>query len=147
VEEKVFKLSTKDITELVELERLCFVTPWTQDEFGFSLAQEYFYVFGLKSDAHLVGYISFFLVGKEMEILNLAVHPERRRQGLGTKLLTAALNFFRRKQGEKIFLEVRPSNVPALTLYKRAGFRVKARRRNYYPDNGEDALVMVLKLR
>ena len=146
MEEKVFKLSTKDIAELAELERLCFATPWTQDEFMLCLAQEHFYVFGLKSDAHLVGYISFFLVGKEMEILNLAVHPERRRQGLGTKLLTAALNFFRRKQGEKVFLDVRPSNVAAFNLYKRAGFVQVGLRRNYYPDNREDALVMALEI-
>jgi len=144
---KVEELSIKDIEQLVELERLCFATPWTQEQFSLCLAQEHFYVFGLKSGNRLMGYISFFLVGKEMEILNLAVHPEKRRQGLGTKLLTAALNFFRRKQGEKVFLEVRPSNASALTLYKQAGFRIKGWRRNYYPDNGEDALVMVLKLR
>ncbi|WP_457571095.1 ribosomal protein S18-alanine N-acetyltransferase [Desulfovulcanus sp.] len=146
MEEKVFKLSIKDLAELVDLERLCFATPWTEDQFRLCLVQEHFYVFGLKSGGRLVGYISFFLVGKEMEILNLAVHPERRRQGLGTKLLYTALIFFRRKKGKKVFLEVRPSNVAALNLYKRAGFVQVGLRRNYYPDNMEDALVMALEI-
>jgi len=143
---KVEELSIKDIEQLVELERLCFATPWTQEQFSLCLAQEHFYVFGLKSGNRLMGYISFFLVGKEMEILNLAVHPEKRRHGLGTKLLTAALSFFRRKKGKKVLLEVRPSNVAALNLYRRAGFVQVGLRRNYYPDNREDALVMALEI-
>ncbi|MBT8763416.1 ribosomal protein S18-alanine N-acetyltransferase [Desulfohalobiaceae bacterium Ax17] len=146
MEEKILKLTAKDLAELVALERLCFATPWTEKQFRLCLAQDHLYVLGLKSGGRLLAYISFFLVGEEMEILNLAVHPKKRRQGLGTKLLCTALNFFRRKNGKKVFLEVRPSNVAALNLYKRAGFIQAGLRKNYYPDNGEDALVMVLKI-
>ena len=78
-----------------------------------------------------------------MHLLNLAVHPARRRRGISRALLTASLEKARGQGAEVVWLEVRPSNQAALTLYQSFGFKEVGIRQNYYTDNGEDALIYV----
>jgi ribosomal-protein-alanine N-acetyltransferase len=89
-----------------------------------------------------VAYCSFRTVADEMEVLGLAVTPGCRRQGLGRWLLRLALSRGRREGARRAFLEVRPSNGPAIALYDGMGFRGAGRRRGYYKDPVEDALVL-----
>ena len=78
----------------------------------------------------------------ELEILNLAVEPAARRRGCGRRLLLLALQAGRKMGMQKAILEVREGNVPALALYRASGFSETGRRRRYYADTGEDALVL-----
>jgi ribosomal-protein-alanine N-acetyltransferase len=81
-----------------------------------------------------------------MHITNIAVHPASRRRGIGRGLLGSVLEDARRRATRLVVLEVRPSNIEARALYESFGFQVVGRRRGYYYDTGEDALVMEVVL-
>lgn len=136
------RLGPEDLPSLVMLEQLCFAVPWTEQQFQIGLTQRAFHVFGFKNLQELIGYISFYQIADEMEILNIAVHPNYRRKGLGRRLLGLALQICFNLGIKQAFLEVRPSNTPALALYRFFGFEQIGIRSHYYPNNGEDALIM-----
>lgn len=95
----------------------------------------------------VVGVIVMQIAGGDAEILNLAVRPDRRRRGVARLLLSFALAELRSARAESVFLEVRESNVPARALYESEGFANTGRRRAYYRDPPEDALVLSLRLK
>jgi ribosomal-protein-alanine N-acetyltransferase len=85
------------------------------------------------------------MICDEVHLLNLTVHPDFRRCGTARELITFLICFSRRHGAKWIDLEVRRSNSPALRIYRAFGFREKAVRRGYYPDNREDAVIMKLE--
>ncbi len=87
------------------------------------------------------GFVVLRQAAAEAEILNLAVAPDARRRGTGTRLLAAALEAARAAGARSVSLEVRASNRPAIAFYERHGFRPTGRRRKYYTDPREDALL------
>ncbi|MBI5582692.1 MAG: ribosomal protein S18-alanine N-acetyltransferase [Deltaproteobacteria bacterium] len=135
-----------DLPEILDLERQSFSQPWTRALFQEELAKlpPTLYVYRSTPAGPLGGYLCFWTVAGELQLINIAVHPEQRGTGLGRRLMEFLLQEARRRQAEKIFLEVRPSNLPALRLYTRMGFQVLYRRPRYYEPEGEDALVMAL---
>lgn len=136
----------KHLAQLVILERQCFVQTWTIEQYQKMLSRNNFKVLGIFQDTMLAGYISISLTGDEAEIISLAVHPEHRKMGLAKTLLSRAISICCQAMATKIFLEVRPSNIPALKVYKSSGFYEVARRKKYYQDNLEDALILSLEL-
>src|SRR5262249_53844871 len=92
----------------------------------------------------LLGFLIFWLVHDELHILNVATHPSHRRRGVAWAVLEAALDRGRQNRCTLATLEVRRSNEAALSLYRAFGFRAVGIRPNYYVDEGEDAIVMVL---
>lgn len=140
------RLGMADLPALVELERQCFSHPWTGKQFRVGLEGKVFKVFGLEHESGIAAYISFYHVGDEMEVLNLAVVPELRRRGLGRRLLRLALGICRRMGVATARLEARRSNQAARSLYAGQGFAECGLRKGYYPDNKEDAVCMVLDL-
>lgn len=88
-----------------------------------------------------IGFVLARVVADEMEILNLAVRPAQRRRGLGRRLVAEALGRGRARGARKCWLEVRASNQAALKFYRALGFEERIRRRNYYRDPEEDAVV------
>ena len=94
----------------------------------------------------LAGYIVARIGANELHINNVAVRERYRRQGIGLSLLERILEEGRRRGAEVAFLELRAGNEAALSLYERCGFRVTARRKKYYSDPSEDALVMTIQL-
>lgn len=140
------KLDTRDLEQLLLLERQCFNQPWSAKQFNLALEQELFNVFGFKYNSVLLAYLSLYHTGEEMEIFNIGVHPDLRRLGLGRRLLGLVLQIGNKMGIRYAFLEVRESNAPARGLYADFGFEQVGRRKKYYPDNGEDALVMRLEL-
>jgi ribosomal-protein-alanine N-acetyltransferase len=96
----------------------------------------------------VVGYSIVALAAGEAHLLNLSIAPARQRRGLGRELLDHVIGCARESRAEKIFLEVRASNVPGRELYRKAGFREIGKRRGYYPGlhGREDAIVMELAL-
>lgn len=140
------RLSVADLPDLVALERQCFSAPWQEEQFLLGLEREVFKVFGLKDGGELVAYCSFYHVLDEMEILNIAVAPERRRRGAGRRLLSLVLQICLKMGIQNAHLEVRDGNVAARSLYSSFGFQETGVRKGYYPDNGEDAILMRLDL-
>ncbi|MCJ2163836.1 MULTISPECIES: ribosomal protein S18-alanine N-acetyltransferase [unclassified Pseudodesulfovibrio] len=141
MKDTVVLLDESDVQELIDLEGLCFDYHWTQEQFLLGLKNKAFRVLGIRRGEALVGYMAFSLIVDEMEILNLAVHPEYRRQGLAEVLLGKCFEMCVSCNIKKSFLDVKRSNDPALALYRKFGYKRIGVRKNYYPDTKEDALL------
>ncbi len=126
---------------MADLEKRCFSLPWSEEQCLGALGQKAFAAFGLFGKHGLAAYISIYHSVPEMEILNLAVAPERRRQGLGRRVLLMVLQVARKMGMQKVSLETRQNNAAAIALYESVGFITVGRRPRYYPDTGEDALI------
>jgi ribosomal-protein-alanine N-acetyltransferase len=141
------RMRSADLEEVLAIERASFSMPWSRGAFLYELEQNRVarcYV--VREDGRLIGYICLWEVADEVHVTNVAVHPDLRRRGVGRALLSAVLDDARQRKLRLVVLEVRPSNVEALGLYESFGFRVVGRRRGYYYDTGEDALVMEASL-
>ena len=137
-------LGPNDIHDVMELEGLCFRTRWTREQFLLGLERGAFRIIGIREAGSLCAYVAFSLIAGEMEVMNIATHPEHRRRGLGARLLGKALAVCKGEKAEQCFLEVRRSNHAAIDLYRKFGFIHVGERKNYYPDNNEDALLFRL---
>lgn len=135
-----------DINGIWAIEKVSFPTPWSRFSFlaelGHSLSHTLVAGPPRPQRWQVWGYIIYWVVAEEMHILNLAVHPSHRRQGLARCLLTKAMAHARELDAQVAWLEVRPSNTPALNLYHSLGFRKVGRRPRYYEDTQEDALLL-----
>ena len=136
-----------DVAELADLEPRCFSDPWQPEGFREVLASPL--IVGLVAELksrRIAGYLIARAMEDEGEILNIAVAPENRRQGIAAALLAAGQCKLKDRGVESVFLEVRASNDPALELYLAQGFRPVGRRRDYYRMPVEDAMVLRLGL-
>lgn len=142
------RMKPADLDAVLAIENRIYSHPWTRGNFADSLKADY-HCWIVENDAALVGYLVIAIAAGEAHLLNLSVAADWQRQGHGSALLNFAVKLARDYGAERIFLEVRPSNSPALALYKRAGFNRVAVRRGYYPASSgrEDALVLELILR
>lgn len=141
MKDEVVDLGADDVLDLIELEGLCFDYHWTREQFLLGLESDAFKVIGVRRDGLLAGYMAFSMISDEMEILNLAVHPDFRRQGLGEALLARSFEICAERGIAKSFLDVKVSNDPALALYRKFGYKKIGVRKKYYPDTKEDALL------
>jgi len=141
---RIAPLRLEDIPEVAEIENLSFPTPWGLSSFRHEMTENpYATLFGVRlARGPLVAFGCVWAIDQELKINNLAVHPRWRGCGIGGRLLLALLEFGAGEGCVEATLEVRPSNAAALRMYTRAGFRVIGRRRGYYSDTHEDALVM-----
>lgn len=142
----VSPVKKEDLAQLVFLERQCFTQSWTIEQYQKVLDQDNYRVLGIFLDNRLNAYIVISLMRDEAEIINLAVHPDLRNMGLARTLISKAIDVCAQTKVKKIFLEVRPSNLPALSVYRASGFVQVARRKKYYQEGQEDALVLSLDL-
>ena len=133
----------EDLDEVLTIERASFSMPWSRGAFLYEMEQNRVARCWVGREAgRVVGYLCLWEVAGELHITNIAVHPTVRRQGIARTLLGGVLDDARQRGLRIVVLEVRPSNAEALGLYDSFGFRVVGRRRGYYYDTGEDALVM-----
>ncbi len=140
-------MTLEDLDEVLAIECASFQTPWTRGAFRYELTQNRVaHCSVMRAGRRVAGYLCLWEIGHEIHITNLAVHPQFRRRGVARALLAAMLDGARRRGIELIFLEVRPTNAEALGLYGDFGFQVIGRRKGYYFDTGEDALVMEARL-
>lgn len=140
------RLGPQEAGLVAELEKACFSTPWSVEQLRKGLEQGGIKIVGIIETGRLLGYLSYYSVGEEAEIINFAVDPGRRRQGLGRAMLRHVLHKWREEGIESGFLEVRASNGAAIGLYESFGFRQIGVRKRYYPETGEDALLLKLSL-
>ena len=140
-------MTLEDLDDVLAIERASFHTPWSRGAFRYELTQNRVARCSVaRYGRRLAGYLCLWEIGHEIHVTNLATHPDLRRRGVGRVLLGAVLEDARRRSVDLAFLEVRPTNTEALGLYERFGFRVIGRRKGYYFDTGEDALVMEARL-
>jgi ribosomal-protein-alanine N-acetyltransferase len=136
--------TSSDVTAVAAIERDCFADPWSERSFLELLGSHAaIFLVATRSGPEIIfGYIIAVAVGDQAEILNLAVIPSARRQGLGGELLDAALAAASARGAREVFLDVRESNKSALGLYGSRGFAALGRRSRYYRKPVEDALVL-----
>lgn len=135
------RLTYADLPQIIAIERRAFPTPWSLAMFVLELSKPAGVCLTALRGGEMLGYLICSRYDTVWHIMNVAVDPDRRREGIATALLTDLL---RRIDGPdaRFTLEVRESNAGAIALYERFGFRAAGRRRRYYQDNGEDAVVM-----
>lgn len=126
------------------IEKLCFAAPWSESSLGLLLTGDNGGFVALYDDT-VVGYIGYLGVLDELEITNIAVHPDHRRQGIGAALLEALIAHAKKLRAARITLDVRVSNTPAISLYQKFGFAPCGKRKNFYSHPREDAVIMEWK--
>ena len=134
------RLTYADLPQVIAIERRAFPTPWSLAMFVLELSKPGGECLAVRRDGTLTGYVICSRYDDVWHIMNVAVDPRHRRQGIATALLDELIA--RLGEEARLTLEVRPSNTAAIALYERFGFLGAGTRRRYYQDNGEDALIM-----
>jgi ribosomal-protein-alanine N-acetyltransferase len=137
---------TKDIDAVVAIEIESFSIPWSKDAFEDEMKNSKAYYVVMEEDNIIIGYGGFWKIFEEGHFTNLAITPAYRKKGLAKKLIEAMLNYCRTLDIQNATLEVRESNISALKAYSALGFCVEGKRRRYYTNPVEDALIMWLSL-
>ena len=145
-DQMIIEVGLESIDEIRKLESVCFDYHWTEDQFKLGLERRAFYILGYVVEGLLVGYLAYSIVLDEMEVLNLGVYPDFRKQGIARELMLALLKQCRDTGVVKGLLDVKKSNIPAISLYESLGFKQVGVRKKYYPDTNEDALLYDLDI-
>ena len=143
------RMRTDDLDAVMEIEVRAYPYPWTRGIFHDCLRVGYScWVYQDTGSAAIMAYAVMTFAVDECHLMNITVRPELQGQGLGRKLLRDLMELSRLAGAVKVLLEVRPSNTPAVELYRAEGFEEIGRRKNYYPSPAgrEDALVLVRSL-
>lgn len=140
------RMRLADLPAVLGIELKSFSMPWSEATFRGLLRRSDADLFAADVAGELVGYAVFWAVLDQGELGNVSVAPEWRRRGVGHQLIDAVISRASERGVREIYLEVRVSNTGAQQLYNRYGFRQVGRRRNYYLEPTEDALVMRLDL-
>ncbi len=157
---RIEPMQIQDIRQVAAIDRISFPTPWPESAFDHQLRRNqrsHFFVARLQSaptrwfdrwrgeKRKIIGYVGYWLVLDEAHISTIAVLPNFRRHGVGENLLLTLLRDATRCGAIEATLEVRMSNEQAQALYRKYGFEPVGKRRSYYRDNGEDALLMTAR--
>lgn len=140
-------MAPSDLEAVLAIERLSFPSPWSPQFFLEEIEAPCARSLVCRVAGEVVGYIVYWVLPGDVDIHNIAVHPDYRRRKLGWALLSRVVEEAKGRGSERITLEVRKSNSGAQALYTALGFTIKGVRKGYYSDDGEDAWVMVLDLR
>ena len=139
------KMTLDDLEQVVAIDQVSFSLPWPQRSFRFELTDnETSRCWVVDLDGRVIAMIVSWLILDELHIATIATHPEFRGQGIGRQLLLHALKAAKTEGAIKSFLEVREGNLVAQEMYTKFGFVEDGRRKEYYKDNNEDAILMTL---
>ena len=130
------------VPQVAELERLCFSDPWSEKSITYELTNPLSLWLVAEIDGTVVGYVGSQSVMDEADMMNIAVHPQFRRQRIAQALVERLVEELLGKGVHSLTLEVRASNEPAKALYSGLGFIQAGRRPNYYRNPREDALIL-----
>ena len=137
---QIVTLDAAHLAAVAELETLCFSSPWSEASLCMlTTAPNGGFVATVNGE--IAGYIGFLGVLDELEITNVATHPDFRRRGVGRALVSALLDYARREKFLRVTLEVRASNAPAIALYESLGFTPCGLRKNFYSSPCEDGII------
>lgn len=138
-----FRAMTRDDADAVAaIEAKSFAMPWSREDFWREATNELAtYIVG-ELDGKIIAYAGAWVSFNQAEVMSVAVEPDWRGQGVGTILFGELIKEVKARGATAITLEVRPSNTAAIKLYESFGLKSVGRRKKYYLDNGEDALIM-----
>ena len=139
---KIIPMTDAHVDAVADLEAICFADPWSANSVASELNNPLScWLVALEADT-VVGYIGSQTVMGETDMMNVAVHPDHRRKGIAVSLIHALVQKLKECESHCLTLEVRASNAPAIALYEKLGFTEAGRRRNYYRNPKEDALIL-----
>ena len=135
-------MTVADLDDVMKIESAAFTSPWSRQFFLEELQATPARSILCQGDGGPIGYVIYWELVGELDIHNVAVHPNHRRQGIARALLNDILEGATNRGCRRATLEVRRSNDPAQALYRSLGFEICGLRKEYYSDNGEDAWIM-----
>lgn len=135
-------MNSSHVDQIAQLEKLCFSDPWSVNSIASELDNKLAFWLVATDEDRVAGYIGSQTVMDETDMMNVAVHPDFRRKGIAEALVNALVENLQRMGSHCLTLEVRASNVPAIALYEKLGFSEIGRRKNYYRNPREDALIL-----
>ena len=135
-------MGEQHVAQVAALEKLCFSDPWSERSVASELTNKLsLWLVAVENDT-VVGYVGSQTVMGETDMMNVAVHPDFRKRGIATALIVGLVEELRKQGSHCLTLEVRASNAPAISVYSALEFREVGRRRNYYHNPREDALIL-----
>ena len=138
----ITKMLQCHVPQIAELEKICFNDPWSENSIASELDNRLSCWLVAIADDKVVGYVGSQTVLGETDMMNIAIHPDNRKQGIATELINALIEALNERGSHSLMLEVRASNEPAKSLYLKLGFEVVGIRKNYYRNPREDALIL-----
>ena len=139
---EIVRMSISDVPAVAELERKCFSDPWSERSVAAELENPLSLWLVALLGRTVVGYVGSQSVMEQADMMNIAVNPDYRRQGIAESLIERLVAELKDKQVSSLTLEVRASNAPAIALYRKLGFSQVGKRSNYYRTPREDALIL-----
>lgn len=136
------KMKREDVPAISELEKLCFSDPWSENSIASELDNPLSYWLVAEDNGKIAGYVGSQSVLDAADMMNLAVSPDYRQQGVGQALVNELVQHLQQENVIALLLEVRVSNTPAISLYEKLGFVQVGRRPKYYHNPREDALIL-----
>ena len=130
------------VAQVAALEKLCFSDPWSEKSVASELTNPLSFWLVADDNGIVQGYVGSQTVMDESDMMNIAVHPDYRKQGVATALIIALIAELRKRGSHSLTLEVRASNASAIALYEKMGFFQAGLRKNYYRNPKEDALIL-----
>lgn len=136
-------MSLEHLNQVLAIEEVSYPSPWSYYAFAYELLQNNMahYIVALNGNT-IVGYCGMWLILDEAHITNVAVHPDYRQKSIGESLMLEMIRLAVQNGSNRMTLEVRPTNTAARRLYEKLGFVESGRRKKYYTDNNEDAIIM-----
>ena len=139
---RIVEMKPAHVAQVAALEKLCFSDPWSENSVASELENELSLWLVAVEDRRVVGYVGSQTVLDETDMMNVAVDPGFRRRGIGQMLIDHLVEALKARGSRCLTLEVRSSNDPAIALYEKLGFSPVGRRKNYYRNPKEDALIL-----
>ena len=139
---EIVRMSISDVPAVAELERKCFSDPWSERSVAAELENPLSLWLVALLGRTVVGYVGSQSAMEQADMMNIAVNPDYRRQGIAESLIERLVAELKDKQVSSLTLEVRASNAPAIALYRKLGFIQVGKRSNYYRNPREDALIL-----
>ena len=131
----------EDVSAIAKLEQICFSDPWSETSIKSELNNPLSYWLVADDNGTIAGYVGSQSVLDSADMMNIAVAPEYRRRGVGRMLINNLISYLREQKVIALLLEVRVSNMAAISLYQKFGFQQVGRRPRYYHNPREDALI------
>lgn len=139
---EIIPMTRQHVAQVAALEELCFSAPWSEASVAGELDNPLSVWLVCEDQGRVLGYVGSQTVLEESDMMNIAVLPEARRAGIGERLILSLIELLKDRGSRSLALEVRASNTPAISLYKKLGFLQVGRRPNYYRSPREDALIL-----
>jgi len=138
----IMKMTQCHVSQIADLEKICFNDPWSENSIASELGNRLSHWLVALDGEKVVGYVGSQTVLGETDMMNIAVHPAYRKQGIATELIETLIQVLKERGSHSLMLEVRESNDPAKELYSKMGFELVGIRKNYYRNPKENALIL-----